>query len=165
MLNKELLCISKNGLKIYYDPIGSHAATHFQDSLNLKELVVGLLEETMLTGDKEIIEHDFGYTIGKTDLIETAKEDTIMYAKRLNRDNYSRFILNKSPTDSSIATIVLYREDDFFTLYSAYIGFKVPSFPTAPTATDESVPFWKKHALAWGTQAIQPGTETNTWPW
>jgi hypothetical protein len=46
--------------------------------------------------------------------------------------------------------MILYKDGDFYTLYSAYIGIMVPSFPTAPTATDASVPFWQKHALAWG---------------
>jgi len=165
MLNKELLCVSKNGLNVYYDPVGSHAATHFHDTLNLKLLVVGLIEVTTLSKDMEYIQHDFGHTIGKTDLLETTDQDTVVYAKRMNRDNYSRFIMNRGPVDSSILTIILYKHDSFYMLKSAYIGIKVPSFPTAPTASNESVPFWMKHALAWGTQAIQPGTETDKWPW
>lgn len=165
MTNKELLCVSKNGLSIYFDPVGSHAATHFHDAANLKALVIEYLSGAVLVSDKEYLEHDFGTVIGKSDLIETADGDEIIYAKRLNRDNYSRFILNKPSNDSSVVTIVLYKEGDGYVLYSAYIGRRVPSFPTAPTATNESVPFWKKHALAWGTQEIQPGTETKEWPW
>ncbi|MBC7565170.1 hypothetical protein H7100_03015 [Candidatus Saccharibacteria bacterium] len=165
MPDNELLCISKNRMNIYYDPIASHAATHFHDSPNLKTLVINFLQDTVLNNAKEHLEHDFVRIIGKSDLVETTKEDDIVYAKRLNRDNYSRFILNKPPSDSSFATIILYKQNDFYVLYSAYIGFNVPSFPTAPTATEDSTPFWKTHALAWGTQQIQTGTETKYWPW
>ena len=161
----ELLCTSKNNITVYYDPIGSHAATHFADTPNLKELVIELLQNTDLTKDKEHFEYDFEKVVGKSDLIKTQHGDDILYAKRLNRDNYTRFIMNTEPADSSIVTVVLYKHDDYYELYSTWVGLLVPSFPTAPTATADSIPFWKEHALVWGTQEVQPGTETEVWPW
>lgn len=161
----KLLCTSKNGIAVYVDPIGSHAATHFNDSPGLESLVITFLRDTVLTGEKEHLEHNFHKPIGKTDLVETISADSIIYAKRLNRDNYSRFVLNKQASDSSTITVVLYKKDDHYILYSAYVGLKVPSFPSSPTATAESIPFWKTHALVWGTQEVQPGTETSDWPW
>jgi len=161
----ELLSASKNSVKVYYDMISSHAATHFADTPQLKGLVIQLLQNTNLTKDKEHFEYDFKKLVGKSDLIATKPGDEIIYAKRLNRDNYTRFIMNTEPADSSVITVVLYKHDDYYELCSTWVGLIVPSFPTAPTATADSVPFWKEHALVWGTQEIQPGTETKVWPW
>jgi len=161
----ELLGLSKNGVSVYFDPIHSHAATHFQDTPQLKELVREALMNTELAAEKEHFEYDFKRVVGTTDLFDTDDSDTIIYAKRVNRDNYTRFVLDKEPPSSSVVTLVLYKNEDIYTLYSAWVGILVPSFPTAPTATPDSIPFWKVHALAWGSQPIQPGTELKEWPW
>lgn len=161
----ELLGNSKNGASVYYDPVNSHTATHFEDTPNLKSLVIELLPDLVLSNDKELIEHTFNRIIGKADLIKTTDSDTILYAKRLNRDGYTRFIVNKGPVDSSNLTLILYKEDDFYVLHTAYIGILVPSFPDTAAATPESLPFWREHALSWGTQEVQLGTERSDWPW
>lgn len=63
MNNLSLLCKTKDNFEVYYDPISSHAATHFNDAPNLKELVIELLEG-LETGGKEIARH---FDMGKTD--------------------------------------------------------------------------------------------------
>ena len=164
-ITTELLCESKNGVQVYYDPLHSHATTHFQDTPQLQGLVCKAIAESVLTKEKEHYEFDFKTTVGTTDLLETTDTDTIMYAKRLNRDNYSRFVLHKQPAPESVITLVLYKNEDTYLLYSAWIGNLTPSFPGAPTATADSIPFWRKHALIWGKQQIQPGSEVVDWPW
>jgi hypothetical protein len=161
----ELLCISENGVEVYYDPIGSHAATHFDDTPYLKENVIELIQKSTLANDKEHFEYDFQKVAGKSDLLVTTEKDEIFYAKRLNRDNYTRFVLNRHAEDSSFITVVMYKHNTFYELYSAWVGQLVPSFPGAPTATLESISFWRQHALVWGTQKVQLGTETTVWPW
>ena len=162
----QLLCITANRQKVYYDPIESHIATHFHDTPELKKLVEEVLRHANLEQEKEIFEYDFHKVVGKMDLIETTENDEIIYAKRVNRDNFTRFVLNKSPVDTSIVTFILYRQDETsYILHSAWIGKLVPSFPGTETETPESKVYWKNHALIWGTQKIQLGTETTIQPW
>lgn len=162
----QLLCVTANDQKVYYDPIESHTATHFHDTPQLKALVKEVLEQTSLNQEKEVFEYDLHRIVGKMDLIETTNTDEIIYAKRVNRDSFTRFVLNKSPADTSIVTFVLYRQDETsYVLSSAWVGKIVPSFPGSETETPESKPYWKNHALVWGTQNIQLDTETTVQPW
>lgn len=162
------LCETKNGIEVYYDPINSHVATHFQDTPKLKTLVKKLLS-THSFKEKEIYQE---YKISKivvfSDLVTTDDSDEIIYAKRLNREGYTRFVKNRKPepTSSSYITIWLKQDNEGkYELASAWIGRTCPAFPDDEYATSKSKPFWVKHALIWGHQAIQKGTETTKNPW
>ena len=157
---------SKNGIKVFYDPVSSHAATHIHDTPQLMGLVKEVIAAITLEKEKELVEYDLHRTIGKSDLLETTDSDQIVYAKRLNRDNYTRFVLNRQSVDTSKVTLILLKQDDSsYILFSAWIGFLVPPFPGSGTETPESITFWSNHALAWGTQDIQPNTQTTVQPW
>jgi len=56
----ELLCASKNGKKVYYDPIASHAATHLQDTPELKNLVIEAIGTMNLRGEPVAKQIDMG---------------------------------------------------------------------------------------------------------
>ena len=165
-MSYELLGYSKNHAAVVYDPDGSHAATHFTDTPQLKELVREVIAATTTTGQQMWFEADIGRVVGVSSLVETDTTDDIVYAKRVNRDTYTRFTKNREPQPSSIVTVALTPIDkEGYELSSAWIGPVGYSFPDDPNAVPESREYWAKHALVWGTQEIQAGTETKRCPW
>lgn len=157
---------TKNGKTVYVDTQGSHAATHIADTPDLLELVQELVANLVPNDDNIYVDKDMGRPVGLSDLVETNGTDKILYAKRLNRDNYTRFVQNRKAESTNFVTVVL-RKDSVgdYELWSAWIGPAAPQFPGDDFETPESRPFWQKHALVWGNQAIQPGTEREDWPW
>lgn len=165
-MTKEFLGKTKNGCDVYVDLETSHAATHIQDTPELLGLVKGALQEIEPTENYHEFELDMGHVIGTSDLVETSEDDEIVYAKRRNRDTYTRFVRNKDPIPTQFLTLCLEKmNDDAYNLYSTWAGPNCPSSPDSIVATPESKPFWEKHALVWGTQEVISGTETIECPW
>lgn len=165
-IKRELFATSKNGIRVMYDPLHSHASTHFADTPQILPFVKQIIENTGITGDIMEFDTDTGQPIGMSDLVETDENDTIVYAIRKNRDRHTRFTKSRQPQLSSMITISLTRLDEqTYDLYSAWLGPNSPPTPNSPLANAMSKPFWSKHALAWGRQEIQPGTETTICPW
>ncbi len=153
-------------MEIVYEPEKSHIATHFADADSLKPAVVEALESSAVEGDNMFFEHSLGRMVGLTDLVETTAEDEIVFAKRKNREIYTRFTKSQKPQPCTTVTIFLNKIDDkTYELWSAWIGFIGPAFPGDANETADSLPYWSKHALVWGTQEIQPGSETAASPW
>jgi hypothetical protein len=164
--SKLVFAQSKNGIAVVYDPVYSHASTHFNDDPQIKPLVQDILKTTDISGEMMEFTTDIGRHIGESGLVETDDSDEIIYAIRKNRDRYARFTKTRKPEPSSLITISLTRIDDkTYDLYSAWLGPLTPSFPGSPHETADSKPFWNSHALVWGTQEVQPGTETKDCPW
>ncbi len=167
-MESELLGTTKNNLRVFLDVQSSHAHTHLAHNSKLLEAVKKAIPT--ITGEEEIIrvQIDTGEIVGTTDLIETVPEDEVVYAKRVARSVYSRFVKNKQPAPTSFIVIDI-RPDrnspaDYF-LYTAYIGPLTPSFPGGNYLPEQSIEFWSNHALVWGTQDIVPGSETTNCPW
>lgn len=165
--NQELLGYSKNKRKVIFDPIHSHAAIHFAETPNLRTLVEELLPRTVLKGDSMEFATDMGRMIGLTDGVKTDHTDELVYAKRKGRNAYTPFTKSRSAELSSlIATTFRRLADGSYELTSAWIGdAPSPPFPGEPHETPESRPYWSTHALVWGSQEIQWGTETTERPW
>lgn len=169
MKNIEQLCISKNNKKIIYDPVGSHVATHFDDTPNLKEIVREIITGMDLTGEIVARQLDMSRAIGECDVVEIDESDIIVYAMRRNREDQGRvpFTKSRSTTPSSLISIYLVKEsEDSYQLSSAWIGeLDSPPFPEMENANSESIPYWSKRAFVWGSQEIIPGTEVDKCPW
>jgi len=163
---KTHLCQSANGSEIVYDGSASHATTHFEDTPELKPAVIEALAATAVAGETMFFEYDLGRVIGTTDLVKTDEHDEIIYAKRKSRDVYTRFTKSRAPQPCSTVTIFLSRlTEQRYELGSAWVGYLGPSFPGDANETPESRPYWEAHALVWGRQEIQSGTETTVCPW
>ena len=104
MPKKIFLANSKNDKRVCYDPHGSHAATHFADTPQLKELSVEIILNTALDKEEYYFDQDMGRIVGKSDLIKNEAEDVIVFAKRKNRDIYSSFNKTKAPQPCSFVT-------------------------------------------------------------
>jgi hypothetical protein len=161
------LGVSKNGVPVWYDKVSSHAATHIGDTPGLEALATEVTSESELTDEYMQFHTDMGHVVGNSDLVEIEPGDELVYAKRLNRDNYSVFDISKPPQPSSLVTTVYEkRSDGTYELVSTWIGpSDSPSFPGTERETSDSKEYWTKHALAWGTQEIQPSTKTAICPW
>jgi hypothetical protein len=163
---KSFLCKTANGTEVYYEDEKSHTATHLADAPQLLSLLKDFLSKQSFHEDKLFIENDNGRVIGHTDLVEVTDKDDIVYAKRLNRDNYTKFVKNRVPPTTTYFTFLLYKDNaGNYELASTWIGQLCPSFPDDANATSESKPFWDKHALVFGNQAIQKDILTTICPW
>ena len=167
-MKETFLTKTKNNSAVYYDANESHAATHFADTKNLKQLVTNILKNKVLDRPRMLFDTDMGRIVGNTDLVMNQPGDIIVYAKRKNRgDIYTSFNKSQKPQPSSVVAIgVELRPDGSYELLSAWIGtIDSPPFPGDEHETNESKPFWTGHSLVWGTQEIQEGTETLACPW
>lgn len=163
---RNLFCKSKNGHLIFYDSETSHASTHFAEHAGLEGMTKKSLEDTEIDDDKLRFEYDTGEEIGMMDLVETVAGDEIVFAKRPLRQVYNRFVKNKMATPTNYVTIEVRKANDgSYDLYTSYIGRLTPPTPGSPTETPESRPFWNAHALVWGNQAVEEGSETTQYPW
>lgn len=161
------LAVSKNGVSVWYDPISSHAATHIEDTPDLLALAIEVVRQTTIDELYVQLHVDFGRIVGTSDLVENDPADEIVYAKRLNRDEYTAFNKTRAAQPSSLVTIALRQQDDgTYELVSTWIGASdSPAFPGTKQETRDSREFWSTHSLAWGNQEIQPGSETTHCPW
>lgn len=164
--DKQFLCTSKNGKKVFYDSVYSHAATHFNDAPELKNIVIEILTNKALQGKKIEGDIDMGRFVGNMDVVEVDNTDDILYAKRKNRDEYVPFTKSRTVQPTRFVSMGLILRDENYELTSAWFGeFESPPFPGETTATQESVVFWNKHAFVWGSQGVQEHTVTDVCPW
>lgn len=162
----QLIGRTKNNREVYIDPQSVNATAHLTDTPELLKMVQGIVGSVVAEGDELAFATDMGREIGDSDLVKTSPNDAIVYAKRLNRPGYTRFVLDRKPEPTRFVTVILrLNPNGSYRLHSAWIGPLVPSFPDTDKASAESKPFWQQHALVWGRQAIQPGTEMSHWPW
>lgn len=163
----EFLCNSKNGRQVVYDPIHSHATTHFNDAPQLKDVVIEIISAKELHNEKYEFDTDMGRIIGNKDVVNVHETDELLYAKRKNRDEFVPFVKNRNPQPTSLVSMgLVLQEDESYLLTSAWFGeFESPPFPGEAIATPESVPFWNKHAFVWGSQGVQDDTVTSICPW
>ena len=165
---KELLGHTAGNFPVHLNEKSSHAQTHLIQHPLLLDAVKKAIPT--IEGDDDIIriQVNAGEIIGTTDLVETSPDDEIVYAKRVARDIYSRFVKNKQPIPTSTITIDIRKETSSapsYYLYTTFIGGVTPSFPGGEFLPQQSVEFWSTHALVWGTQEIIAGTETTVCPW
>lgn len=169
MNGEELLCISSNGKRVFFNPITSHTATHFEDTPTLRTLAIELLSKMSLKGNLIAKDVDMGRVIGENNVVKIDRTDDIIYAIRKNREDQGHvpFTTSRSSQPCSFISIYLVKKtNQSYDLSSIWIGrFGSPSFPQMTNATQDSIPFWSKHAFVWGSQQIIPGTELSDCPW
>ncbi len=167
---KELLCLSKNGLRIVYDPVNSHAATHLEDTPQLKDLLTEAIGNMELDGQEIKTHVDMGRTVGTCDVVEVDDSDEIVYAMRKNREDDGLVPFTKTRVaepSSSVAMHLVPQPNGSYELSSAWIGVfeeDLP-FPQAKDATEQSADYWSHYAFVWGSQEIVAGTVTSARPW
>lgn len=171
MSNYELIACSANDINVIYDTVHSHAATHLEDTPQLKELVREVIEG-MILEDKEVATYvDMGREVGTCDVVAVDESDKIVYGKRKNRtdDGYVPFTKSRGGDPCPYVSVHLIKQpNEDYILSSTWIGTYGDDdepFPQSPNASERSISFWKKHAFVWGSQEIQPGTLREDCPW
>jgi hypothetical protein len=112
--------------------------------------------------EKEIT---FDFAIGKSICFQTNESDTIIYAKRKNRNGHSRFVLNKSPLETNSIFVVLKKTEIGYLIITIYCGRKAHREPFDPLATREDFKFWQSHALMYNENEILIDSITTECPW
>lgn len=111
--------------------------------------------------------------IGYCNLVHTTKEDEIIYAKRLERELYTRFVKGRTPVETNNVLIVLRknetREDayDFITMYPGFPSEKEPEDRNIASKEElkRSLTFWSTRALIYNEAVIERGTEKTYCPY
>ena len=166
-MSKEFITTTKNGFNVYVETVNSHAATHLQDHPELFDLIKEVLSEYSVNENKIRFETDMGRDIGLTDLVETTDADDVFYAKRPNREKYTRFVNNTEPRMTHFVTIELnIINDTDYEVFTAFIGRLTPPFPYGKDDSNEQArTFWNNHALVTGNQEYLLETVTTECPW
>ena len=119
--------------------------------------------------DRETIveEVDLGRVVGENLRVKTTDADEIVYARRPGRAGHTRFVKNRNPEPCAHVVVILHRlKGGDYAIATAFIGTRCPAEPwDTRWATEESLPFWREHALVWGEAKVVPGTETTECPW
>lgn len=165
---------------ISVDLIGSHAATHLQEQQEFG--LWGLTEEAVrkisVVEDDFAVQVDMGREVGEMDLVETEPGEPRIYGRRRNRESYVPFVHRDKRPPTNFIVLVLKRlarerlHAEFpeprlldpkllalpqHDLFSTYIGMKTPGLPggNPKYSSEDSIPFWRRHALVLGSQAIE----------
>lgn len=125
----------------------------------------GFLEN--LSKPSEVISIALDEKVGYCNLVDTTNEDEIIYAKRLERELYTRFVKGRTPVETNNVLIVLrkseVREDayDFITMYPGFPSEKEPEDLSIASKEEleRSLKFWSSRALIYNEAVIESGTE------
>lgn len=145
--------LSKDGFLII---VGKNSHLH-GEIVNILPDIIGKLECDNRYFISEQI--DFPYEIGKTTCVKVDDNDEIIYALRIGRKGYTKFVKNREPEPTNSATIVLKKTNNIYIIITAYIGTQSEVEPWDRHATEKSIEFWNNHALIFGTQEIIPNSE------
>lgn len=159
MSKPEFLATSSNGAEVFTDLANTNVRLHLIEYPNLLELVKIVVQNSVLEGDNVGLEYDMGIVVGQTSCVETTDTDEIVYAKRLQRDSYSRFVKGRDLEDTSFVAAVFFKKGSGYLLWSAWCGRLVPTSPDSEGRMRTSEGFWDNHALVYDPEIIQKDTE------
>lgn len=148
------LGLTRDGQPVFLDQANTHIRYHLLETSNLLELVREAVPQIELSGDLQVVvECDMGRIVGMTNLVETTKDDEIVYAKRIGRDAYSRFAKNRYPSPCRYIVMVFRQKNGVYFLWTAMCGRRLPS-----EAYSKDSEFNAPHALAYDEKLIQLDT-------
>ena len=140
-----------------------HKKEFLYDWEELLNLAVNEGKLNNLNKDFEIVKIDFLSNIGYCTLIGTSEDDEIVYAKRHNRDIYSRFVKDRKVNLVKSVVLILNRNrkdlNEYYlvTMYPGNISHKEPEDLNIKSKNEliESLEFWGNHALIYDEYIIQ----------
>ena len=105
--------------------------------------------------------------IGYCSLVETTDEDEVVYAKRLERELYTRFVKGRKPKAVNQVMMVFRKveeEQDTYRLITMYPGFPSEKEPQDLNIASKeelmrSLDFWSNKALIYNEQIIEVGSD------
>ena len=137
--------------KILLDYDNTNVEYHLLETPNLLELVREALPYLVLGDEYQVVlGRDMGRIVGTTNLVETSDNDDIVYAKRIGRDKYTRFVMNREVEPCASIVIVVRKRGDEYYLWTAMCGELLP-----PEAYDEGSDFNATHAMVYDEKLVQ----------
>lgn len=111
--------------------------------------------------------------IGISSLVNTGEDSEIVYAKRKEREIYTRFVKNRKGSKTSSFVVILNRSRDdnnkyfLVTMFPGKGAYKEPEDPSIISKKDlaESLLFWENHALVFDQSTIDHTTITPVCPY
>jgi hypothetical protein len=163
---KHLITKTHNGKPVYVDLIHSQAAAHIAAQPRLLSLVEEVLRQTRVDTPTMHIEQDMGREIGYSFVVKTSESDTILYARLIRDQTYTRFIKNGKPLATKYLSILLGVDPSgSYELQDTWIGRLRPPRPGSNNETTTSKPYWENHAFVFDGQAMQARTVTKVCPY
>jgi cold shock CspA family protein len=108
---------------------------------------------------------DFPEYIGQSTCVKVNDDDNIVYAKRNGRMGYTKFVRDRQPEDTNSISIILKKTQDFYTIITAFYGKNAEVEPWDERANNNSINFWKNHALLFDSEPIDMSSVTTMCPW
>lgn len=138
--------------------------SHLHDGL--KELLPNVIK-SITCNDLSFIEKELTYKqpVGYTTCVSVNGQDDIIYAKRVGKTGFTKFVRNRKPELTCCITVILKKTNDYYTIITAYFGKKSELEPWDQRATPSSAKFWEEHALIFRSNKINPDTLTSICPW
>lgn len=161
---RKKLADSKNGKPVFTDVENTNLAVHLVENPKLLELVKEAVENSVVEGDNVGLEYDADRVIGTTNCVNVTDKEEIVYAKRLGRDSYSKFVKNREQEPTSTVAVVLFRKDYGYLVWSAWCGNIVPVQPDESGRMVTVPGFWDTRALTYDPKIIQKDTERSDRP-
>ncbi len=154
------LGISEDNKNVYIDYNNTNVGYHLLETPNLISLVKEAIPKLQIGNEEQVVlTFNLGRVVGTTNLVKTEKDDEILYAKRIGRTSYSRFVKHKKPINCSSIVIVLRKSSTGYNLWTSMCGNILPK-----EAYIEDSNFNKTHALVFDEKLIQPETVTYSKP-
>lgn len=162
---------------ILTEALRSHMICHDKEFLQGWEKTFEKLQSKgvfeQLTEDVERIVTTFEEPIGYSMLLETTDQDEIVYAKRLERELYTRFVKNKEPGYSYQVMCILRKSKELegayelITMYPGGKSEKEPEDTNIQTKEEmiRSLLFWQDRALIYNPNNIEYGSEKDFCPY
>jgi hypothetical protein len=145
---------TRNGISVI-DRANSHS--HLDSKLLAEAL--GRVDMPAIPFAKIIV--PMGRVVGESTCVETTSTDTILFARRKDRKNLTRFVKDRTPVPcSNIVVILKATKPGECVLITAFIGDHAEPEPWDPKATAQSRVFWQHHAMIWDEETVVPGTST-----
>lgn len=163
---KHLIGQSRNGMSIHVRLIGSRAGENIARQPQLLSLAKEMFTKITLHGAEISLEYDMDRQVGYSFVIETSDKDTILYARLLKDDIYTRFVKNGKPQPTNYMAVNLLRNgDNAYDLADIWLGRLMPPRPGSASETAESKQYWSNHALILDNRPLQLKTVTKTCPY
>ncbi|MGB0861729.1 MAG: hypothetical protein ACPG19_06700 [Saprospiraceae bacterium] len=111
------------------------------------------------------VQLNFRKEVGVTHCVPITEKDEIVYAIRKGRFGHTKFVKNREPEPTHSATIILKKVLQHYKILTSYIGTPSELEPKDHRATTASIEFWNRHALVFGSEAIEEDSITEECPW
>lgn len=154
-----------------------HMKAHEKDFIISWQQVINYCEENNLFDNLkksfDILSVEFETNIGYNSLVKTDESSNIVYAKRIGRDIYTRFVTNINPEKTCKCALFLIQsrtsagEYFFVTMFPGQSSFKEPEDKNIKSHKElqDCFQFWSNHALVFNKEIIDLATFTRQCPY